>query len=186
MHVNTTFSSFSHKKCLFFQKMLGLLQSIERHSVLVTVTPLKSLIVSDNSSAFGSSSGQKSRGLSTGDREGRFTAPTRPVRWRTEVCFRCCQTLRRRLKNIVYSDPGIDWQVLEQIFLSGYLSKTRNFERIRTAYGEKSWKVSDMHRNPTPASTIAITSNSCIRRNCFFFCTYVNWDFRIGTGSWLL
>jgi hypothetical protein len=44
VHVDTAYSSSSHKKCLLFQKMLDLLQSTERHSDLFTVTPLKSLI----------------------------------------------------------------------------------------------------------------------------------------------
>ena len=114
---------FSHKKCLLLKKMLVLRQSTERHSVLVNVT----LILSDNNSGFGCSNSQKSRGLSTGDREGRLTAPARPVRCRPEVCFRCSQTLRRRLKTLVYSDPGFDWQLLEQKSLSGYSSKTRKF-----------------------------------------------------------
>jgi len=121
-----------------FKKMLGLLQSTERHSFLVTVTPLTSLIVSDKSNAFGCSNNQKSRGLITGDPEGRLTAPTRPVRCRPEVCFRCCQTLRRRLKSLGCSDPGTDWHMLVQNFLSGYSSKTRNFWKgTHCLWGEK-------------------------------------------------
>ena len=53
-----------------FKKIPGLLQFNERLSVLVTVIPLTSVIVSDKSNAFGCSNSQKSRGLITGDPEG--------------------------------------------------------------------------------------------------------------------
>jgi hypothetical protein len=37
---NTNFNFFSHKKCVLFQKFLVLLESPDRHSLLVAVTPL--------------------------------------------------------------------------------------------------------------------------------------------------
>jgi len=113
MHVNKTFSSFSHRKCALFQKFI-LLESPDRHEISFHGSNTSmSLMIMEDTEVFEWSHSQNSRGLKSGwsCKPGNWASTSYPRLTQSLVHK---QTMRGHIKTLVYSDPGNDLQVLQQ------------------------------------------------------------------------
>jgi len=79
----------AHKQCVIFQIFILLLETPDRHSLLVAVNASASMMVSEYTKVFRRPLSHKSEGMKTGDRADQFIAPPRHVPCRPKFWFRC-------------------------------------------------------------------------------------------------
>jgi hypothetical protein len=129
MHVNTIFNSFSHTKCIVFQKFSRQAFSTRCCNTYTSFPGLNTL---------------KSRGLRSKDRAGQLTGPPRPAHCRLKVCFMSCLTMRGHIRTWVYLDPGNDVEVLRQRVENTcheITAKSGIFEKIHISYEKQIRKL---------------------------------------------
>ena len=87
----------AHKQCVIFKKSMLLLETPDRHSLLVAVNVSASAVVSEYTKVFRRPLSHKSGGLNSGDRVGQLIAPPRSVPCRPKSWFTCCLTIKGHL-----------------------------------------------------------------------------------------
>jgi hypothetical protein len=90
------FQPFVLKRGAHCRKFLVSLESPARYSVLHALGTSKSLIGAEYTEAFRRPPSENSRGLSSGDRIGRMTGPSRPLHCSPEIWFRRCVTVPKK------------------------------------------------------------------------------------------
>jgi hypothetical protein len=96
--------------CALCWKLLVSLESPDRHSLLIAVIPIKSLISTEYTDVFWCPHKRKSRGLRSGDRAGQLTGHLYPTHCSPQVWFRCDLTVRSKLNDCTWC--------MDQVFCS--------------------------------------------------------------------
>ena len=175
MHVNKTFSSFSHRKCTLFQKFI-LLESPERHEISNHGSNSSmSLIILEYTEVSEWPHSQNSTGLkSEGSCRPVDLASTSHPQLNRSLVHK--QTIQGHVKTLAYSGPGNDWQVLQQ--------QTIPIRRVKKNFSNSTYLLWEEVLKDV-LTCLGTIHSICCRDNTKLthisastgFWTFVNWDF---------